>query len=101
MHACHVKRQLLWQHLEVYQQNVRGSQITKLKALCHDINGDCYYFRSSIRTHIVINRAHTKISLRTPCGLQNAIKGRSKYLAICGTARGLVSLSASQPTLTR
>ena len=72
-----------------------------LKVLCHDISGDCYYFRSSIRTRVVINHAHTKILSRTAHGLQNAIEGQGKDLATRGTARGLVSLSASQPTLAR
>ena len=70
-----------------------------LKALCHDISGDCYKFRSSIRTRIVIDHAHTKILLRAPRGLQNVIEGRSKDLATRGTARGLVSMSDSRPTL--
>ena len=58
-------------------------------------------FRSSIQTHVVINRANTKILSRPPCGLQNAIEGQSKDLATRGAARGLVSLSASRPTLAR
>ena len=48
-----------------------------------------------------INRAHTKILSRAPRGLHNAIEGRSKDLATRGAARGLVSLSASRPTLAR
>ena len=46
-----------------------------------------------------IKYAQTKILLRTPCGLHNPIEGQSKYLGTRGAARGLVSLSASRPTL--
>ena len=59
-------------------------------------------FRSSIRTRVVINRAHAKILSRAPCGLQKAIEGRSKKdIGTRGAARGLVSLSASRPVLAR
>ena len=58
-------------------------------------------FRSSIRTRVVINRAHTKILSRAPRGLQNAIEGQGKDLATRGAARGLVFLSASRPTFAR
>ena len=40
-------------------------------------------------------------ALLGPRGLQNAIKGQGKDVATCGTARGLVSQSASRPTLPR
>ena len=63
------------------------STYTFLKALCHDISGDCYYFRSSIRTCVVTNRTHTKILSFTPHGLQNAIEGQGKDLATRGAAR--------------
>ena len=69
-----------------------------LKALCHDISGDCY---SSIRTPVVINRAHTNILSRAPRRLRKAIGGQGKDLTTRGAARGLVSLSASRPTLAR
>ena len=58
-------------------------------------------FRSSIWTRVVIDRGHTKILSCAPRGLQNAIEGRSKDLATRNAARGLVSMSASQPTLAR
>ena len=58
-------------------------------------------FRSTIQTHVVINRPHTKILSRAPYGLQNTIEGQGKDLGTRGTARGLVSLSASRPTLAR
>ena len=46
----------------------------------------------------MINRAHTKLILScAPCELE----GQSKDLGTHGAARKLVSLSASQPTLTR
>ena len=47
-------------------------------------------FRSSIRTRVVINHAHTQILSRTPRGLQNAVEGQGMDL---GAARGLVSPS--------
>ena len=58
-------------------------------------------FRSSIIlwTRVVINHVHTKIFLRAPHGCQNVIEGQGKDLGTGGAARGLVSLSASRPTL--
>ena len=62
-------------------------------------------FRSSIYgepwTRIVINhvQCHTKVLLRAPCGLQNAIEGQRKDLGTRDAARGLVYLSASRSTL--
>ena len=55
-------------------------------------------FRSSIWTRVMINRARTQILSYAPRGLQNAIKGYDMDLGTRGTARGLVSLSASRPT---
>ena len=49
----------------------------------------------------MINRAHTKVLSRAPHGLHNAIAGQGKDLATRGAVRGLVSLSAFRPTLTR
>ena len=56
-------------------------------------------FRSSIRAHVMINRARTKILSCTPRGLQNAIERQGKDLATHSAARGLVSVSACRLTL--
>ena len=69
-----------------------------VKALYHDISGDCYtIFRSSIQT-LVTNHARTKILSRAPRGFQNAIEGQGMDLGTRGTATRLVFLSASRST---